>query len=118
MKHKKSVQFGTTIYREKEFERFCKKRLRNPDFVLGRTKEKILGIDHTVGEEGVDDLLNGVKDISDVLSKKSEDKDLIGGTPNTNKSSPLMQEGMSKGGIESKVASTIPTTQQLWVDKY
>lgn len=111
MKHKKSVQFGTTIYREKEFERFCKKRLRNPDFVLGRTKEKILGIDHTVGEEGVDDLLNGVKDISDVLSKKSEHKDLIGGTPNTNKSSPLMQEGMSKGGIESKVASTIPTTQ-------
>ena len=24
MKYKKSIQFGTTIYREKEFERFCK----------------------------------------------------------------------------------------------
>lgn len=63
-------------------------------------------------------MLEGVKDISDVLSKKSSDKGMVGGSPNTNKSSPLMQEGMSKAGIESKVASAIPTTQQLWVDKY
>ena len=68
MKFKKSVQFGTTIYREREFERFCKQRLRNPDFVLGRCKEKILGIDHTVGGEEVEDLIKDVKDISDVLA--------------------------------------------------
>lgn len=43
MKFKKSLMFGTTIYREKEFEIFCKKRLRNTQFVLGRTKEEIVG---------------------------------------------------------------------------
>jgi hypothetical protein len=55
MKFKKATSFGTTIYREAEFERFCKQRLRNPDFVLGRSKEKILGVNHVV-DEGLDDM--------------------------------------------------------------
>ena len=45
MKFKRSLQCGTTIYKEKEFEAFCSKRLRNKDFKLGRTKETILGVE-------------------------------------------------------------------------
>ena len=40
-KYKKSIELGTVkIMKEKEFELFCRKRLGNPNFILGRKKVK------------------------------------------------------------------------------
>jgi len=36
MKYKKALTFKKKIMTEKEFELFCRHKMRNPDFVLGR----------------------------------------------------------------------------------
>lgn len=102
MKFKRSLQLGTTIYREKEFEEFCQKRLRNKDFRLGRTRETILGVEVGEGEGG--NPTDGVIDISDEI-KKRDDRELLDGE-------------MSKAEIEGRAANEIPLESQMWVDKY
>ena len=75
MKYKKAAQFGTTIYREAEFERFCKKRLRNPDFILGRTKELILGDANAVNDEPAENEVDKINDISDHVEGDTNQND-------------------------------------------
>lgn len=93
--------FGTTIYREKEFENFCKKRLRNTQFVLGRTKEEIVGCELATdpGQSEVDK----VEDITELLSKKS-----TASAKQTPERRDLLDPDMSKAEIEKRAAMDIP----------
>lgn len=81
--------------------------MRNPDFVLGRSKEKILGVDHVVEDPDADmDDTGDVNDISDHVMKRQK---TVGADNSPEKS--LMQDGASHGTIESRVAGEISYEQ-------
>lgn len=54
-KYQRATILGKKIMTEKEFELFCRQRLRNPDFLLGRNRKK----DATEGS--IDHFLNDKK---------------------------------------------------------
>ena len=59
---------------EKEFEYFCKNRFKNPDFLLGRQRHKDpteASIDHFLNGGDVKSDIDGISDISDILSKRA-----------------------------------------------
>lgn len=52
---------------EKDFEKFCRMRFNNPDFLLGRKRKKDTtdqSENHLIGEESKDDILDTINDIA------------------------------------------------------
>ena len=66
-KYKKAKAFGeTTIYSEEEFEQFCRRRLRNPEFLLGGAREKYLGVEVEEDEEEASKAEKEIENLADV----------------------------------------------------
>ena len=78
-KYQRAILLKKKIMTEKEFELFCRDRLKNPDFLLGRQKHKDpIGnsSDHFLGsgKQGASEI-DGVDDITELLARKAQQQE-------------------------------------------
>ena len=73
-KYLRAIELKKKIMTEKEFELFCRQRFKNPDFILGRQRNKDPtegSVDHFINAGKKKSEIDGIGDISDLLDREA-----------------------------------------------